>query len=308
MDNVAMNLRDLAVLGGKAVIDAGTNQYMAMLDDTYPFNVFKPEYDGMTIFTPHWHEECLELIFITEGRVELHVGGQSWIGAEGDLVLIGEGVIHSGYVVDRPPMFYTILLDRKRLASSDFMNVTSRDLLTGKLELPGIARAGDAGYEACTAVIHAIIREFDHKPAGYEVAMKSYLHVLLLELTRSYGMSPDEKSTHSKTVQRRMERLKESISHIEAHYAEKLSVKEIAHIAGLSPYHFCRVFKHAVGRTFTEYIHLYRIGKAEALLRDTDLPITRIAELTGFGTIQYLDELFKRYRGCTPAQYRKRSQ
>ena len=102
-----------------------------------------------------------------------------------------------------------------------------------------------------------------------------------------------------------MERLKEAITHIEANYAEKITLGEIAKIAGMSSYYFCRVFKHAVGRTFTEYMHLYRIGKAEELLRDTDLSITQIAEQTGFGTIHYLDELFKRYRGLTPMQFRK---
>ncbi|WP_162309260.1 AraC family transcriptional regulator [Cohnella abietis] len=280
---------------------------MSMLDDTYPFNLFEPECDGVTIFSPHWHNDCLELIFITEGQIELHIGGKSLFGTKGDLFLIGEGVIHSGYVVDKPPMYYTILLDRSRLASSDFMNVASRSLLTGKMMLPVLIKPGDTIYDASTAVIRSIIHEFTRKKEGYEVAIKSYLHVLLLELSREYGVTSTGSNSRDLSALQRAERLKEVISHIESHYAERLLVSDAAKIACMSPYHFCRVFKHTVGRTFTEYIHLYRISKAEALIRDSNLSITLIAEQTGFGTIQYLDELFKRYRGCTPVQFRKRT-
>lgn len=306
MDNLAELLHDLAKIGGLPMTGGGTNEYLAMLGDTYPFNLFKPECNGTTIFPPHWHNDCLELIYVQYGQVELHIGGKSFIGMPGDLILIGEGVIHSGYVVDAPPDYYTILLDRGRLASSDLMNVASRSMLTGKLKLPAILQPGNDGYEACTSVVRSIIDEFVGKKDGFELAIKSYLHVLLLELARVYvDQSTDGKDTRTETAKRSMERLKDAISHIEAHYSEKLTVGEAARIAGMSPYYFCRVFKHAVGRTFTEYIHLYRIGKAETLIRDTDLPITQIAERTGFGTIQYLDELFMRYRGRTPMQIRR---
>ncbi|MFC5405753.1 helix-turn-helix domain-containing protein [Cohnella soli] len=282
------------------------NQYLAMLDDKYPFNLFRPECNGTTIFPPHWHNDCLELIYVRQGQVELHIGGHSFIGQAGDLILIGEGVIHSGYIVDGPPDYYTILLDRSRLASSDFMNVASRSMLTGRLHLPVVLQTGNDGYEACTAIVRSIIEEYVGRRAGFELAIKSYLHVLLLELARAYGEQAGGKDARDEAAKRSMERLKEAISLIESRYTVRLTVGEAARAAGMSTYHFCRVFKHAVGRTFTEYMHLYRIGKAEALIRDTDLPITRIAEQTGFGTVQYLDELFKRYRGCTPMQLRRR--
>lgn len=135
--------------------------------------------------------------------------------------------------------------------------------------------------------------------------MKAHLHLLLLELSRHYGEASVRAERISGTAGRNAERLKEAISYVEANYARRLTVGEAARVAGMSPYYFCRMFKLAVGRTFTEFIHLYRIGKAEALIRDTDLPIARIAESCGFGTAQYLDELFKRYKGRTPTQLRK---
>jgi len=289
--------------------DKGSNVYLLMLGDAYPYNVFEPEFNnGHTIFSSHWHESCLEIIMVTRGEVELHIGGKSFIGVPGDIFLIEEGVIHSGYVVDEPPGYYTILLDRDRLASSDFMNVASRSLLTGHLRLPARLRSGeDAPYEACALAIRAIINEFTRKAEGYEIAMKSYLHILLLELARSYGEFSARTERRSETAERNMERLKEAITYIESNYRERLTVGATARVAGMSPYYFCRMFKHAVGRTFTEFIHLYRIGQAETLIRTTGLPISLIAERTGFGTVQYLDELFKRYKGCTPTQLRKQT-
>jgi AraC family transcriptional activator of pobA len=187
------------------------------------------------------------------------------------------------------------------------MNVPSRSLLTGKLELPILLRPEDESYTACTEIIDAIVKEYQYKKQGYEVSIKSQLHVLLLELARTYGEPSAVSGPKRESAQRTMERLKDTISYIETHYAEKLSMKDAARIARMSPYHFSRVFKQSVGNTFTEYIHLYRINKAETLLRGSNMSITRIAEQTGFGTIQYLDQLFKRYRGCTPNQLRRQT-
>lgn len=284
----------------------GLNQYMMMLSDIYPFNLFVPESSNTTIFPPHWHEQCLEIILFLEGTAELHIGGLSYTAVPGDLFLIGEGLIHSGYIVDEMPHYYTILLDRHRMVASDLSSVEYSTLLTGRLSLPALLQPDHAHYEVLTRIVTSVIDEFTHREQGYEHAVKSHLHILLTKLARLYGSSSDDNARKQQAYRHKMERLKDVISFVERNYQEKMTVGQAAAIAKMSPYHFCRVFKDAVGRTFNDYVQLYRIGKAEELIRETDLPITRIAEQAGFGTIHYLDELFKRHRGCTPMQFRKR--
>ncbi|WP_422656873.1 helix-turn-helix domain-containing protein [Paenibacillus sp. EC2-1] len=284
-----------------------SNQYMMMLSDIYPFNMFVPERMGKTLFPPHWHDECIEIILFVEGNAELHIGGESYLATTGDLFLIGEGLIHSGYIVDEMPRYYTILLDRHRLVGSDLNSVEYGALLTGKLNLPTLVQSNHPHYDKLLQIVNTVIYEFLHRDLGFEAAVKSNLQILLILFSRLFRSSTDDNALKQEAYRRKVERLKDVISFVEHNYQDKITVSQAAEIASISPYHFCRVFKDAVGRTFNEYVQLYRIGRAEKLIKETDLPITRVAELAGFGTIHYLDELFKRHRGCTPLQFRKRS-
>lgn len=278
---------------------------MMMLSEIFPFNLFQPEYSGTTIFPPHWHDKCLEIIYFCGGRAELHIGGVAYNAAPGDLFLIGEGVIHSCYLIDETPNYYTILLDRYKIIASDLNSVEYGPQLTGNFSLPVMLQAEHAHYEEFVQLIAEIIEEFVAKQVGFEAVVKSCLQILLTKFIRYYGDSGNEATRQSGIYRNKMERLKDVISFIESNYQEKISIRHAASIAKMSHYHFCRVFKDAVGRTFHEYLQLYRIGKVEELLLQTDLPVTRIAEQTGFVTAQNLGVLFKRHRGCTPMQYRK---
>jgi LacI family transcriptional regulator len=54
-------------------------------------------------------------------------------------------------------------------------------------------------------------------------------------------------------------------------------------------------------------INRVRLERIERLLRNTQYPLTRIAELTGFGAVSHLMRFFKRYRGQTPGNFRRAS-
>jgi YesN/AraC family two-component response regulator len=55
---------------------------------------------------------------------------------------------------------------------------------------------------------------------------------------------------------------------------EKLTVEQAAKLVSLNPYHFCKTFKKLTGRTFIEYVNVYRVKEAERLLLETDLNVT----------------------------------
>ena len=56
---------------------------------------------------------------------------------------------------------------------------------------------------------------------------------------------------------------------------------------------------------FSSYVNTERIKKASTLLLDTDYPLTKIAELVGYGDVYYFCKIFKKYRLMTPSEYRK---
>lgn len=87
-----------------------------------------------------------------------------------------------------------------------------------------------------------------------------------------------------------------------------IKLQDIAGSVHLSETYFHNVFTESVGVTPHEYLINCRIEKAKKLLWDTNIPISEVAERSGFGCQQYLGKVFKQQTGMTPAAYRKRLQ
>ena len=67
-----------------------------------------------------------------------------------------------------------------------------------------------------------------------------------------------------------------------------------------------RFFRRATGNTFTDFVNHVRISRACQLLMETNLQISAIAYQVGFNNLANFNRLFKKYRSCTPIDYRKR--
>ncbi|QEH38673.1 Transposon Tn10 TetD protein [Aquisphaera giovannonii] len=78
----------------------------------------------------------------------------------------------------------------------------------------------------------------------------------------------------------------------------------LAQVAGLSPYHFLRVFKRATGRSPHRYIIEQRVNRAADLLRDPRRTIVEVAYEVGFCSQSHLTVVFRRFMKTTPAAYR----
>ncbi len=99
--------------------------------------------------------------------------------------------------------------------------------------------------------------------------------------------------------------ISEVIFHIQEHFAESLSLDELAAKAAMSPYHFIRVFKKETGYTPHEYLIQYRISTAKYMLKNTELSIKDICFSTGFSSESSFCTAFKKETGFTPVSYRK---
>ena len=82
---------------------------------------------------------------------------------------------------------------------------------------------------------------------------------------------------------------------------------EIARQAGLSAFHFVRVFKAATGETPHRYLSAMRVQAARRHLEKSTLPVSEIAYLCGFGSPAHLSTAFTRHLGISPTAYRRDS-
>jgi AraC-like DNA-binding protein len=91
---------------------------------------------------------------------------------------------------------------------------------------------------------------------------------------------------------------------VEQHLLDDVHTHDAARAAHMSLQHFCRVFHHATGRTFTDYLCRQRIEKARKLLTNPQLSITEVAFECGFRSLPWFDRIFKRHTGRSPSEYR----
>jgi AraC family transcriptional regulator len=100
--------------------------------------------------------------------------------------------------------------------------------------------------------------------------------------------------------------LRRTVEHVEENLAGELSLAEIARVANMSPHHFARLFKEAVGSPPHRYVVERRVERAKNLLLGTDLPIAEVASEVGFSSQSHLHFHLKRLLGTTPASLRSR--
>ena len=100
------------------------------------------------------------------------------------------------------------------------------------------------------------------------------------------------------------QRLGAVIDYIEAHLTEDVSLSDLALQAGLSKFHFSRLFKQAMGLTPHKYVIRRRIEQAAHTLKQGQ-PIAQVAHQFGISDQSHFTRVFKQVKGSTPRQFIK---
>ncbi len=147
-------------------------------------------------------------------------------------------------------------------------------------------------------IIHDLKRETETRSPGYRVMAKGFFMQLAVHLSRCYSDEPSNESID-------LLRLGNAIAHIETHYAEKITLEELAEKSHLSKRHFLRIFHDCIGRSPIDHLMHIRIQKAADLLHHTHRSITEIAFDCGFSDGNYFTRCFRKITGETPRQHRQ---
>ena len=100
--------------------------------------------------------------------------------------------------------------------------------------------------------------------------------------------------------------IKAVVRYIQQHYAEDITLKDAADIAGLSENYFSNLFKQELGENFTAYINRVRIEQAKELLDHTNMRVYEVAEAVGFRNTTYFSTMFRKLMGMPVSEYRRR--
>jgi transcriptional regulator GlxA family with amidase domain len=94
--------------------------------------------------------------------------------------------------------------------------------------------------------------------------------------------------------------------HIDLHYAEPLTLGDLAALVRMSKFHLVRAFRAAYGETPMRYLTRRRIERAQDLLRSANLTVTEVCMLVGFSSLGSFSARFSELVGESPVAYRNR--
>ena len=149
------------------------------------------------------------------------------------------------------------------------------------------------------ALIELLDQELEGGRPGFRLmAMARFMEMVCL-LSRYYEESTEENS-------RKVLRVAEAISHMEANFTEQIPIDSLARMAHMSPRNFHRVFLDATGKTPSAYLIGLRIMKATHRLEFSDASITEVAFDCGFTDSNYFARQFRKLMNESPAGFRRR--
>jgi AraC-like DNA-binding protein len=99
--------------------------------------------------------------------------------------------------------------------------------------------------------------------------------------------------------------LRRVTEYIDSHLSEDVALETLAAHAGLSTYHFARAFKQSVGMPPHRYLLQQRVKRAAELLKQSEQPLTAIAQSLGFADQSHFSRSFHWLMGMAPSEFRR---
>ncbi len=251
----------------------------------------------------HWHDR-IELNYVEEGTFRFHSPDVEFEAGPGEVVFINRNIMHA-YDFPAQVNYYSYTFDSHFLAG-EFGGYIDRKYFAPILRsksLSVVHLKPDTAHR---------IRMIDHilqltellrdEPEGYELAVREVMSRFFLLLRKE---TEEVRAAEQKGNERDLDRMKQMLQFIYAHYGEPIGLDEIAGAAGISPRECTRCFHRAIDRPPVRFLIEYRAQMAAMMLERTGDSISSIAERCGFLSDSYFGKIFKEIYRCTPREYRK---
>ncbi|WP_271728778.1 AraC family transcriptional regulator [Aquimarina algiphila] len=254
----------------------------------------------------HYHKE-LELAYIIEGYGTRYVGSSIKSYQKGDMVLVGEELTH---VWKSDQQFYekdTDLLT-KAIVLKFYPDFAGKDFL----RIPDVYPINRV-FEKASGGLHIegktneIISNILHKMLDQSSLeqMASLIQILSLISKSEEVEVLSNFDLHKSSNPKEKDRMNKIIQHTMLNFTKNISLDEISNVANLSKSAFCRYFKNAVKKSYSEFLYEVRVEFACKMLLESNVTIMQICYESGFNNPSAFSQIFKRAKGVTPNQYRK---
>lgn len=261
-------------------------------------------------FMWHWHPE-IELTWFISGQMEYVINDQTYIVHAGQGMFCNSNALHAGYMIDEQDCDYISITFHPRFIygyENSILQTKYVDFITSNEFWSSLVLDPDIPWQnEIIENIKKIYQLSKDVPAASDSKASDFefqTHILLCEIWHRLYQYYVQLSQDSPQPAKHLQRLRDILSYIQAHAAEDISLEDIASHAGLCKSECCRFFKKYMKMTIFDYLLSTRIQNSLPLLMSGE-NITTIASLVGFSSPAYYGQIFKRYLGVSPSQYRK---
>ena len=250
-------------------------------------NVASARYGGDWHSVPHTHGH-MELFFIVGGKGQFLIEDRLHPVNVNNLVIINPNVTHTEVSLNAQPLEYIVLgVDGIELAAGE--NSDGRYSILDQFE--------SADISSC---LRNILREMEQKNTGYEDVCQAYMEILIIRLMRNIDQAVPTASRQG-AGNRQCAAVKR---YIDLHFKEPLTLEQLAEEAHMNKFYLSHAYKREYGVSPINYMTNKRIEESKYLLAETDLSMSRIAQLLGFSSLSYFSQVFRRTQEMSPMEYR----
>lgn len=246
--------------------------------------IYKPDYKGIQNIehNPKPHE-LAHLDYMISGEMEFIIDGKKYIARENDILCFPKNIQYYSSVKNSEYSYY----------SFTFTYSTGSD--DTSFPFPYIFKPENPKY---------FLDKYKHaynlsltETYGYKVKLRELLYDILAKMC--------DDASKKLRVSNGSYSIRKSIEYIYENYTKPdIDLPKIAEMSGITDTHFRRVFKKVYGDTPTKHINKLRTNKAKSLLKNTNIPIEKIAYECGYNNYSYFARVFLKITGMSPTQYR----
>lgn len=288
------------------VLDHRLREQLSHISAAFPITYFHDEMAGLPNREGpvHWHPE-FEVVTARTGVLDYQVGEEHILLNAGDRIFVNTNLLHgirqvSGDVPD--PMPCVVFLGTLIAPENSLIYEKYVHSISSCNRLPCVVfRRGEHGE-----VHRAIDRVYELLEEGlplYELRVQREL-VLLFDFLNRHLDELSGANTSRVHIEAQV-RVQKMLSFIYDHYAEDLTLADIASAASVSRSEAGRCFSVYLRTTPVDYLIRYRLRRARFLLGDTAMTIQEISQACGFHSVSYFARQFRRYYGCAPGAARQ---
>jgi len=230
----------------------------------------------------------IELAWIETGEVHYQIGAARIAAGAGTVVVVPTWVEHVT-TFEQPVRGIALQLDPGLVA--EIGDAAAPASGAPRLEY------GRAEPGSIPSLVTLLEREAARRESGWRIAADALVEAIVVQMLRAAPATREGRGA-------RDARIAAALEAIESRYAEPLSVDDLARAAGMSRFHFSRLFREQIGEAPYQHLLRVRIGRALELLRNHRRSVTEAALEVGFQDLGRFSRLFRAQVGCLPSELR----